>query len=121
MERHGGESSIDTNDEFNKLEVSLDMDSTAVDSMPYWSVVGTLKEIYGLNYKDVIEMKFDSIEDACTLYHDYSRAVGFDVRLSNKIHDSECRITFRVWLCKTEGFRDKKYMCNPNLKHRPQL
>ncbi|KAK0600218.1 hypothetical protein LWI29_012799 [Acer saccharum] len=63
MEIHGGESSVDTNDELNKFEVSPDMDYSAVDSVPYSSVVGTLKEIYGLSYQDVIEKKFDSVED----------------------------------------------------------
>ncbi|KAK0572530.1 hypothetical protein LWI29_033001 [Acer saccharum] len=60
MEMHGVESSVDTNDELNKFEVSPDMDYSAVDYVPYSSVVGTLKEICGLSYQDVIEKKFDS-------------------------------------------------------------
>ncbi|KAK2642089.1 hypothetical protein Ddye_023852, partial [Dipteronia dyeriana] len=91
MERLIGKSSVDTKDELNKLEVYPDMDSSVVDFVPYSSLVGTLKEICGLSYKDVIEMKFDYVEDAGAFYHGYSRAVGFDVKLSNKIHDSEDR------------------------------
>ncbi|KAK2634161.1 hypothetical protein Ddye_028953 [Dipteronia dyeriana] len=60
MEPYEGESSVDTNDELNKFEVSPD-----IDYVPYSSLVGTLKEICGLSYKDVIEKKFDSVEDAC--------------------------------------------------------
>ncbi|KAI9154634.1 hypothetical protein LWI28_029173 [Acer negundo] len=121
IETDGGESSVDTNDELNKFEVSPDMDSSAVDSVPYSSLVGTLKEICGLSYKYIIEKKFDSVEDAGAFYHGYSRAVGFGVRLSNKKHDSEGRITSRVWVCEKEGFRHKKYMCNTNSKRRPRL
>ncbi|KAI9161783.1 hypothetical protein LWI28_020639 [Acer negundo] len=114
METHRGESSVDTNGELNKFEVSPNMDSSAIDSMPYSSLVGTLKEICGLSYKDIIEKKFDSVEDTSAFYHGYSRAVGFDVRLSNKKYDSEGRITNRVWVC-------EKYMCNTNSKRRPWL
>ncbi|KAK2652679.1 hypothetical protein Ddye_012535 [Dipteronia dyeriana] len=97
------------------------MDSSFVDFEPYSSLVETLKEICGLSYKDVIEKKFDSVEDACAFYHGYSRAVGFGVRLCNKIHDSEGRIISRVWVYEKEGFRAKKYKCNTNSKRRPQL
>ncbi|KAI9177530.1 hypothetical protein LWI28_016351 [Acer negundo] len=121
METHRGESSVDTNDELNKFEVTSDMGSFAVDSVPYLSLVGTLKEICGLSYKDIIEKKFDSVEDAGAFYHGYSRVVGFDVRLSNKNHDSEGRITSRVWVCEKEGFQHKNYMCNTNSKRRPRL
>ncbi|KAK0577355.1 hypothetical protein LWI29_031850 [Acer saccharum] len=37
------------------------MDSSDVDFVPYSSLDGTLKEICGLSYKDVIEKKFDSV------------------------------------------------------------
>ncbi|KAI9200053.1 hypothetical protein LWI28_001946 [Acer negundo] len=121
METHGGESSVDTNDELNKFEVSTDMDSSVVDYVPYSSLVGALKEIYGLSYKDIIEKKLDSVEDTGAFYHGYSKTVGFGVRLSNKKHDSKGRITSRVWVCEKEGFRHKKYMCNTNSKRRPQL
>ncbi|KAK3205091.1 hypothetical protein Dsin_019137 [Dipteronia sinensis] len=121
METPGGESSVDTNDELNKFEVSQNMDSYVVNFLRYSSYDGTLKETCGLRYKDVIAMKFDLVEDTCAFYHGYSRVVGFVVRLSNKNHDSEGRITSRVWVCEKEGFRDKKYMCNTNLKRRPRL
>ena len=96
METPRGEISIDTNNELNKFEVSPYMDSSVVDFVPYSSWEGTLKETCGLRYKDIIAMKFDSVEDAWAFYHGYSRAVGFGVRLSNKIHDSEGKITSRV-------------------------
>ncbi|KAK3211269.1 hypothetical protein Dsin_015975 [Dipteronia sinensis] len=118
MEMPVGESSVDTNDELNKFEVSPNMDYSIVDYVPYSSWDETLKETTGLRYKDVIVMKFDSVEGAKSLYHGYSRAVGFGVRLSNKIYDSEGRITNRVWVCEKEVFRDKKYMCNRNSKCR---
>ena len=121
MEAHGGESSVDTNDEFNKIEVSPDMDSSVVDYVPYSSLVGSLKEICGLSYKDVIGKIFDSVEDACAFYHGYSRAVGFGVRLSNKTYDSEGKITSRVWVSEKQGFQDEKYLCNTNSKRRPRL
>ncbi|KAK2651467.1 hypothetical protein Ddye_011323 [Dipteronia dyeriana] len=57
MEPHEGESLVDTNDELNKFEVSPGMDYSVVDYVPYSSLVGTLKEICGLSYKDVIEKK----------------------------------------------------------------
>ena len=49
-------------------------------------------------------MKFGSVEDAKAFYHGYSRAVKFGARLSNKIHNSEGRITSIVWVCEKEGF-----------------
>ncbi|KAI9177595.1 hypothetical protein LWI28_017118 [Acer negundo] len=104
MEMHGGKSSVVTNDGFNICEVTLDMGSSVVHSVPYSSLVGTLKEICGLSYKDIIEKKFDLVEDACAFYHGYSRVVGLGVRLSNKNYDSEGRITSRVWVCEKEGF-----------------
>ena len=69
MEMHWGESSVDTNDELNKFEVSSDMDFSVVDYVPYSSWEGTLKETCGLRYKDIIAMKFDSVEDAWAFYH----------------------------------------------------
>ncbi|KAK2655854.1 hypothetical protein Ddye_008906 [Dipteronia dyeriana] len=79
------------------------MDSSVVDFVPYSPLVGTLKEIYGLSYKDVIEKKIDSVEDACAFYHGYSRAVGFGVRFSKKIYNNEGRITSSVWVLEKEG------------------
>ncbi|KAK3205039.1 hypothetical protein Dsin_019085 [Dipteronia sinensis] len=97
------------------------MDSPVVDYVPNSSWDGTLKETCGLRYKDVIAMKFDSMEDAWAFYHGYSRAVRFGVRLSNIIQDSEDRIFSRVWVYENKGFRDKKYMCNTNSKRMPKL
>ncbi|KAI9174328.1 hypothetical protein LWI28_015722 [Acer negundo] len=121
METPGGESSVNTNDELNQFQVSPNMDSSVVDFVPYSSLDGTLKETCGLGYKDVIVMKFDLVEDTRAFYHGYSRAVGFGVRLSNKIHDSKGKITSRVWVCEKEGFRHKKYMCNTNSERKPRL
>ncbi|KAK3225822.1 hypothetical protein Dsin_005684 [Dipteronia sinensis] len=102
METPGGESSVNTNDELNKFELSPNMDSSVVDSVPYSSLDATLKETCGLRYKDVIAMKFDSVEDAKAFYHCYSRVVGFGV-------------------CEKQVLPHKKYMCNTNSKRRPQL
>ena len=44
-------------------------------------------------------MKFDSMKDTWAFYHGYSRVVWFGVSFSDKIHDSQGRVTKRVLVC----------------------
>ncbi|KAK3205508.1 hypothetical protein Dsin_019554 [Dipteronia sinensis] len=117
MEAPGGESSVNTNDELNKFEVSPNMDSYVVDSGPNSSWDGTLKETCGLRYKDVIAMKFDSVEVAWAFYHSYSRAVGFgkdmynmiDAKRRDEAFESDSHVAFMYVLSKT--YSETNFYC----------
>ncbi|KAK3225968.1 hypothetical protein Dsin_005830 [Dipteronia sinensis] len=105
METLGGESSVNTNDELNKLEVSPNMDSYVVDYVTYSSLDATLKETCGLRYKDVIAMKFDSVEDAGAFYHGCSRAVGPLLQTR-----ADCKARFSVSLdCDTNKYNVRAF------------
>ncbi|KAL7261897.1 hypothetical protein ACSBR1_000317 [Camellia fascicularis] len=64
-----------------------------------------------LNKEDVLQMKFNSEDDAYTFYNAYTKVIGFSVRRSRKrITGDNKFVESRKWVCSREGVREKKYM-----------
>ncbi|XP_028099199.1 protein FAR1-RELATED SEQUENCE 5-like [Camellia sinensis] len=64
-----------------------------------------------LTKEDVLQMKFNSEDDAYTFYNAYAKVIGFSVRRSRKriIGDNKF-VESRKWVCSREGVREKKYL-----------
>ncbi|XP_028068809.1 protein FAR1-RELATED SEQUENCE 5-like [Camellia sinensis] len=64
-----------------------------------------------LTKEDVLQMKFNSEDDAYTFYNAYAKVIGFSVRRSRKrITGDNKFVESRKWVCSREGVREKKYL-----------
>ncbi|XP_028086893.1 protein FAR1-RELATED SEQUENCE 5-like [Camellia sinensis] len=60
---------------------------------------------------DVLQMKFNSEEDAYSFYNAYAKVIGFSIRRSRKqICGDNKFVESRKWVCSREGVREKKYL-----------
>ncbi|XP_028117741.1 protein FAR1-RELATED SEQUENCE 5-like [Camellia sinensis] len=64
-----------------------------------------------LTKEDMLQMKFNSEDDAYTFYNAYAKVIGFRVRRSRKrITGDNKFVESRKWICSREGVREKKYL-----------
>ncbi|XP_028108168.1 protein FAR1-RELATED SEQUENCE 5-like [Camellia sinensis] len=64
-----------------------------------------------LTKEDVLQMKFNSEDDAYTFYNAYAKVIGFSVQRSRKrITGDNKFVESRKWVCSREGVREKKYL-----------
>ncbi|KAI5665876.1 hypothetical protein M9H77_15729 [Catharanthus roseus] len=65
---------------------------------------------------------FDSDEDADFFYNMYSRCVGFNVRRGDrKLDKTGGIVTYHKFLCNKHGFREDKWLNNPNRSRKPNV
>ncbi|CAL5326683.1 unnamed protein product [Camellia sinensis] len=64
-----------------------------------------------LTKEDVLQMKFNSEDDAYTFYDAYAKVSDFSVRRSRKrISGDNKFVESRKWVCPREGVSEKKYL-----------
>ena len=60
---------------------------------------------------DVMELTFESVEEAHQFYKAYSMEMGFDIRFHNKREDCKTgKVRMRRWVCSSQGTRDIKHI-----------
>ncbi|XP_027172026.1 protein FAR1-RELATED SEQUENCE 5-like [Coffea eugenioides] len=67
-----------------------------------------------LEYDQVMNMTFDSVEDAELFYFVYARAMGFGIRRSDRKYYDDGKTRYRKWLCCREGEREERWKTMEN-------
>ncbi|KAM1631202.1 hypothetical protein ACFX2K_019235 [Malus domestica] len=69
----------------------------------------------------VLGMEFETEEDAFEFYNAYAYTVGFSVRKSKAHKNEDDKLMDRLFVCSSEGHRQKKKKCDPNVEsHRAE-
>ena len=64
-----------------------------------------VNDVVGDVERDILEQKFDSVEDGEAFYNAYAKAKGFSIRKSRFNTNKEGKVVSRLWLCSREGQR----------------
>ncbi|XP_016168962.1 protein FAR1-RELATED SEQUENCE 5-like [Arachis ipaensis] len=69
-----------------------------------------LINLEGVTVDDVLQMEFNTPEEASGFYNNYSRLKGFASRQGKKIRNSIGHIVRYTFVCNRQGFREKKWL-----------
>ena len=70
--------------------------------------------------KDMVGVEFKCVEEANSFCHIYSKIIGFSMQKNKSRKNLVGKVTTRRWCCSNEGFRQTKYIKNPNRVPEPR-
>ncbi|KAL7212173.1 hypothetical protein ACSBR2_014946 [Camellia fascicularis] len=92
-------------------QVAPDSKDDVVDGKEEGLASQTYDSLRMLTKVDVLQMKFNSKEDAYSFYNAYAKVIGFSVQRSKKrICGDNKFVESTKWVCSREGVREKKYL-----------
>ena len=94
--------------------------TTTVEVDPTLSELDDPTKLTSLQPGDVIGKEFAAVQDAEAFYKNYALFVGFSIRKDEMRRDRHGMITIRRWVCSKQGYREQKWIDNPDKKREPR-